>query len=109
MLVFGISQIILFFKIWGMTNDIAFIRKDIMIKNEEQFTIKHEEQCGENYTLSDKIAVGAIVVCKQTNERLKVTALSDDGRFVCAKDGVNIGEFTSDELCTWKDWLRRIY
>ena len=27
MLVFGILQIILFFKIWGMTNNVSFIRK----------------------------------------------------------------------------------
>lgn len=100
-LVFGVLQIILFFKIWGMTNNVAAIR--------QYLTIKELEQQKDEYAPSNEIAVGALVVRKDTGEQLKVTALDDNGKFVCAKAGIEIGSFSKDDLCTWRDWLHGIY
>lgn len=100
-LVFGVLQIILFFKIWGMTNNVAAIRR-----------IMEGRESGageEDKTVTDAIVVGALVVRKSTGEQLKITAVDNDGKFVCAKAGIEIGSFSKDDLCTWRDWLHGIY
>lgn len=100
-LVFGVLQIILFFKIWGMTNNVAAIRR-IMEGG--------ESGAGEeDKTVTDAIVVGALVVRKSTGEQLKVTGVDENGKFVCAKAGIEIGSFSKDDLCTWRDWLHGIY
>lgn len=97
-LIFGVLQIILFFKVWGMTNDVAAIRRHM--EGNETGAAEPAE------TITDAIAVGAIVVRKSTGEQLKVTAVDENGKFVCAKAGIEIGSFDASELCTWHNWLR---
>ncbi len=48
MLVFGILQIILFFKIWGMTNDISRIRSIIEKEIQQKTRSKQEQIPNEN-------------------------------------------------------------
>ena len=48
MLVFGILQIILFFKIWGMTNDISRIRSIIEKEIQQKTIAKHNKIPNEN-------------------------------------------------------------
>lgn len=48
MLVFGILQIILFFKIWGMTNDISRIRRVIEKEFQQKTRSKQEQIPNEN-------------------------------------------------------------
>lgn len=48
MLVFGILQIILFFKIWGMTNDISRIRSIIEKEIQQKTRSKQEQISNEN-------------------------------------------------------------
>lgn len=43
-LVFGILQIILFFKVWGMTNDIAKMRELMEAKSKKQTAIPNKVQ-----------------------------------------------------------------
>lgn len=43
MLIFGILQIILFFKIWGMTNDISKIRSVIEKKIQQEKVVKQNK------------------------------------------------------------------
>lgn len=100
-LVFGVLQIILFFKIWGMTNNVAAIRR--IMESGESGAGEEDE------TVTDAIAVGALVVRKSTGEQLKVTGVDENGKFVCAKAGIEIGSFSKDDLCTWRDWLHGIY
>ena len=52
MLIFGILQIILFFKVWGMTNDIKEIRNKYL-KDEDE---KRRQEV--KYDLSPKISGG---------------------------------------------------
>lgn len=98
-ILFFILQIILFFKIWGMTNNVAAIRR--LMEGGESGASETAE------TITDAIVVGALVVRKSTGEQLKITAVDNDGKFVCAKAGIDIGSFDADELCTWKDyWMK---
>lgn len=48
MLIFGILQIILFFKIWGMTNDISRIRSIIEKEIQQKTRSKQEQIPNEN-------------------------------------------------------------
>ncbi|WP_298113200.1 hypothetical protein [uncultured Bacteroides sp.] len=81
LLVFGILQIILFFKIWGMTNDIKAI-KDCLIK---ATTIHDKQDCKNEKKVSldgftangGKFETGTIVL--YTPENLKVKILGFDG------------------------------
>lgn len=44
LLIFGVLQIILFFKIWGMTNDVNNIKKNLEIQPEEEDLLITEAQ-----------------------------------------------------------------
>lgn len=44
MLVFGILQIILFFKLWGMTNNVSYVRKLTEKKLSEEYVLIREAQ-----------------------------------------------------------------
>lgn len=51
MIVFGILQIILFFKIWGMTNDISRIRR-VIEKEFQQKTIANQDKILKENTIN---------------------------------------------------------
>lgn len=67
MLVFGILQIILFFKIWGMTNNVSFIRKwtekkiskeDALIREAQLYALDgNYEYAISNYQKAFKLSV----------------------------------------------------
>lgn len=64
--VFGILQIILFFKLWGMTNDIRTIRKHLVPeqKTEDKYYINVGEQVryeGKTYEVVENFGMG---ICK---------------------------------------------
>lgn len=44
LLIFGVLQIILFFKVWGMTNDVNRIKKKLEIQPEDEDNIISESQ-----------------------------------------------------------------
>ena len=99
-LVFGVLQIILFFKIWGMTNNVAAIRR--------QLERKAEDSDSRNIPTPGNMEVGATVVCIDTEDQHKITSISEDGKFVCAKAGIEIGSFSRDQLMSWAEWLKQI-
>ena len=83
-LIFGILSLILFFKVWGMTNDVAQILKllqerDIPVKtpsqNDKPISNKHLE-------IDSEIFIGDIVRLNINNKRFRVAG-NDNGRYIC--------------------------
>ena len=79
MLVFGILQIILFFKLWGMTNDISSMKRDLNLLTEiakfNQQPPSPLNQKNVRYPIEVRktiFSVGDIVISKNTGRRLIV-------------------------------------
>ena len=86
-LIFGILSLILFFKIWGMTNDVdkilTILQKEVRKKeetktSEEQKTSEITEEPQKTYEFDPTIKVGDIVRLKSNNVRYKVNDIVDD-------------------------------
>lgn len=101
-LVFGILQIILFFKIWGMTNNVARI-KDLL----EKLSISNDSD-NLMSTNSSGLNIGDTVVRIEGEDQLKIIGIDDNGLYSCSKAGIPIGSFKRTELYTWAEWLEHI-
>lgn len=97
MIVFGILQIILFFKLWGMTNDIKAIKN------------KYLESTTNNSILSEatrengesKFEVGALVVNINSGKQMRIKEInSTTGKYSCYTNGglVFEGDFDESEI-----------
>ena len=94
--VFGIIQIVLFFKIWGMTNNIFEIKE--LIKKysiEEKVNPKQQKP-----TTKTDIQIEDLVIELKSKRQLKVVDITEDGRFQCKTPGgiAPIGFFERDEI-----------
>lgn len=94
-IIFGIFQIILLVKIWGMTNDVREIKKKYMAtdysdrvfsKREESM---HEEHCPEYATFSSNknLNIGDLVRNITTGKEMVISSVTDDGRYKCYTGG----------------------
>lgn len=93
-IVFGILQIILFFKIWGMTNNVN------EIKNIIRWYIKEQDAKQPIVESESDIRVEDLVVELKNERQLKVVAITNDGKFQCILPGgiSPIGIFNRDEI-----------
>ena len=95
LLVFGILQVILFFKIWGMTNDVCKIREllENFSKSNTNNSLKEfVEECA-------TIEVDDFVMEIKTQKEFKVTRIIDENKFECIeRDGFAIYTFGKDEI-----------
>ena len=92
-IVFGILQIILFFKIWGMTNDIAEMNarfKSICPTEEEKkINALIEKQNTTNNTNTGAIYdakeynVGDNIIYEPMNRKMIIKEITEDGLLVC--------------------------
>lgn len=74
----GILQIILFFKIWGMTNNVYEIKNLIesSVKEKHVKSVKVAPEC-------NNFVPGDIVVYEKTRERFKIIKNVDENRYDC--------------------------
>ena len=85
-LIFGILSLILFFKVWGMTNDVDKILSLLQneVKKKEFQDNKSDESLTENDTVFDAtINVGDIIRLKINGTRYKVDNI-DNGTYYCS-------------------------
>lgn len=94
MIVFGILQIILFFKIWGMTNNVSEIKN--IIRN----NIKETKTSTPNVKSGSNINVGDLVVELKNERQLKVIDITNNGEFECSTPGGihSVGIFKRNEI-----------
>ena len=93
LLVFGILQVILFFKIWGMTNDIAEMnaRFKAIYPTEEEKKINTliEKQNSTDETKSEainntkKLNVGDNVIYEPMNRKMIIKEITKEGLLIC--------------------------
>lgn len=96
-LVFGVLQIVLFFKMWGMTNNVRSI-KDMMekyISKIEKKSIGTEDDNGYK-----GIKIEDLVVDIKTKRKMTVTNVTSEGKYECKLTGgiAPIGMFNRDEI-----------
>jgi len=74
-IIFGVLQIILFFKIWGMTNDVRKLR-DFFIKREDlqaQQQTETPQEVPQDYDKRlDGVGTGDEVILKSTGKKVKI-------------------------------------
>lgn len=83
-IVFGILQIILFFKMWGMTNNVSIITRLLESKELPNNTLNNAENKTDDIlsdTYSD-IAVGSVVI-RQSDGRKMVVDSIENGKYFC--------------------------
>ena len=82
-IVFGVLQIILFFKIWGMTNNVRDIKemyeseREAHYRNLNRITPNPENQKGSDLSIS-KFSVGDLVVHIKTGKQMRIKNINAD-------------------------------
>jgi len=93
-IVFGILQIILFFKLWGMTDDIKTI-KDKYLESSSNNPIATEVT---KKTSESKFEVGALVVNIKSGKQMRIAEInSTTGKYKCYSNGGMFPEDNFDE------------
>ncbi len=87
--IFGILSIILFFKIWGMTNNIKDIKR----------LLGNSEETKRNKSRS-KFSIGDMVTAKSYNGIMEIIDIYNDGTYNCidVKSNEIVGVFKENEL-----------
>ena len=84
----AILNIILFFKLWGMTNDVMAIKEYLLSKEKPQDI--SDETNDDSVSLNVGIKKGDIVINKENGEELIVLQVYPDGDVTC-KTNKNFG------------------
>lgn len=89
---FGVLQIILFFKIWGMTNDIREIKEKYLSSTDPKKSVSPAQPTEFN--------VGELVVHIKTNKQMRIKEITEDGKYSCYTGGgaSHEGDFTASEI-----------
>ena len=109
-IVLGILQFILFFKLWGMCNDVRALKESLIkpksheITNVDSWVKGEAAQYDEDSQEEDSIILGSEVssmVDKNgvaMGDVMLVKKKLSANKFVCAIDGKTVGTFNKDEL-----------
>lgn len=86
MLVFGILQIVLFFKLWGMTNDVGQIKYLLCnLSTQNAAAIKKTqdlEQTSSEQKIVGEWPVGTLVVHTATWQQMRIKEITPDHKYV---------------------------
>lgn len=98
-IVFGILSIILFFKIWGMCNDVRKIRNHLLISSEadEKPSGVSNEEVAKGDGI-EKFKVNQLVVVKQDESQFRVSSISHEGGKVRYYSSKHQKYFTENEI-----------
>lgn len=97
LIVFGVLQIILFFKIWGMTNDIKELKNRYLLVNpvdKERTAIPISEFENKPFKPND------LVINISTDKQMRVKSITADGKYSCYTNNgmVHEGDFTENQI-----------
>lgn len=97
--VWALLNLILFFKIWGMCNDVRKIRANIENKTQLERDITFDEKMKNQ---KEPLCIGDKVIIIKSKKETVVTAISD-GKYECSSNNGNFydGCYSRDELCKW--------
>lgn len=113
MLVFGILQIVLFFKLWGMTNDVGQIKgllSNLSTQNAAAAMSSHAlEQTSSEQKSEQKVVgkwpVGTLVVHTATWQQMRIKEITPDHKYVCTQGNLVRGPYTEDCLMSYEDYV----
>ena len=90
---FGILQIILFFKIWGMTNDIKQIKNKYLSSDKFKRATTPSDQ-------STKFKVGDLVIDIKTDKQMRIKDITEEGKYSCYINSgtIYVGDFSDIEI-----------
>lgn len=115
-LIGGILQIILFFKIWKMTDDVATIKEIISYsvkknidRTDENAEISATENDEQKTKTLGKFYVGQVVVLLETEDQMKIKEITGDGKLACYVNGGSLhkGDFSPSEVEDFKIYWER--
>ena len=99
----SILQIVLFFKLWGMTNDIKEIKGKYLSKTNDG---KHDDTSG----IGDSdIIVGSHIVVIKTEKQMKVIGIdAQSNQFICSNNnGLTSESFNRGEIELFSTFYRK--
>lgn len=100
-IVFAFLQIILFFKLWGMTNNISRMANDIK-EIKKKYLGKH---IVEKIVINNESSLdGKLVVNLSTEKQMRVNGLTEDGKYKCYVNHVFVGNFSDSEIIDFDEW-----
>lgn len=112
MLVFGILQIVLFFKLWGMTNDVGQIKgllSNLSTQKAAAAMSSHTlEQTSSEQNVVGKWPVGTLVVHRATWQQMRIKEITPDHKYVCTQDNLVRGPYTEGCLMSYEDYVTTI-
>lgn len=97
LLIFGILQIALFFKIWAMTNNVKEMLLILKKRSISDETSKESISSDKNKYL---FSVGDLVIRKLDKKQMRVKSITPEGKFSCYSNGgvIHEGDFESSEI-----------
>lgn len=102
-IVFGLLQIILFFKIWGMTNDIAEIKKEfIKYLNKDEETVETS-----TFDMNNIISNGTLVVEIKTEKQMTFERLLPNHKYECSRNMIVIGSYEASDIMEYNKWVEK--
>ena len=116
MLVFGILQIVLFFKLWGMTNDVGQIKgllSNLSTRKATAAMSSHDlEQTSPEQKTEQKVVgkwpVGTLVVHTATWQQMRIKEITPDHKYVCTQGNLVRGPYTEGCLMSYEDYVTTI-
>ena len=106
-LVWSILCLILFFKIWVMTNDVAII-KDFLLKSLTS-TKTEEPRIPKEVSASYKFKAGDIVKHDSHDKEMRIYKINSDGTCICLDDKTDImvGTFSVEDLKLMEEYKKK--
>lgn len=101
--VFGILQIILFFKIWEMTTNVADIKG--MLSKE---LVGHNNETDDDSQTKDTCGygIGELVVDLNTGNQMRIQDIKGN-RYNCTRGGQYVGIFSTEEIMPFDVWVKQ--
>lgn len=100
-----ILQVILFFKLWQMTSNVAGILSLLERKWGGTPSVADSSNAPANLDSNDPWGVGALVVEKSTGRQMRISSINTGGRFSCTIGQMDAGEFSFSEIIPWKEYV----
>ncbi|MBF0651266.1 hypothetical protein IR083_20825 [Dysgonomonas sp. GY75] len=99
-IIFFIFQIILFFKLWGMTNDIREIKYKYLYKENENTLHDENVLPREGF----KFKENDLVILISTGLQMRIKEITEDGKYACYSNAgmTHAGNFTENEIELFK-------
>ena len=102
--VWGVLCLILFFKIWGMTNDVREIKSHLLHSQVLEQKIASPKPQEIILSRDRNIKKGDVVINLRNGKEIIVDEIMEDGSFICYIDQTYTGEFQPNEIATKEEY-----